>query len=48
MRLNSIKDSKNHSINTEEPDYYINNNLYKKESNSIDSEVTKTWKETLK
>ncbi len=48
MRLNSIKDSKNHSINTEEPDYYINNNLDKKESTSIDSEVTKTWKETLK
>ena len=47
MRLNSIKDSKNHSVNTEDPDFNINN-LNKKEDTSIDSEVTKTWKETLK
>ena len=48
MRLNSIKDSKNHSVNTEDQDFYaINNNQMKKESTSIDSEVTKTWKETL-
>ena len=47
MRLNSLRDAKNTSINTEEPDFYINNNLNKRESTSIDSEVTKTWKETL-
>ena len=47
MKLNSIKDSKNHSINTEEPDFNINNSN-NKENTSIDSEVTKTWKETLK
>ena len=47
MRLNSIKDTKNISVNTEEPDFYINNNLSKRESTNIDSEVTKTWKETL-
>ena len=46
MRLNSIKDSKNHSVNTEDQDFNINN-LNKKENTSIDSEVTKTWKETL-
>ena len=48
MRLNSIKDTKNISVNTEEQDFYINNNLTKRESTNIDSEVTKTWKETLK
>ena len=53
MKLNSIRDSKNNSIYTEEPDYYINNTLNKKEkidkeNTSIDSEVTKTWKDTLK
>ena len=47
MRLNSLRDAKNTSINTEEPVFYINNNLNKRESTSIDSEVTKTWKETL-
>ena len=47
MRLNSLRDAKNTSINSEEPDFYINNNLNKRESTSIDSEVTKTWKETL-
>ena len=50
MKLNSIKDSKNHSINTEEPDFLINNmNKDEKEdeNTNIDSEVTKTWKETL-
>ena len=47
MRLNSLRDAKNTSINTEEPDFYININLNKRESTSIDSEVTKTWKETL-
>ena len=52
MRLNSIKDSKTNSIYTEEPDYYINNTMNKREkekdNSSIDSEVTKTWKDTLK
>ena len=47
MKLNSLRDTKNNSINTEEPDFFINNNLNKRESTSIDSEVTKTWKETL-
>ena len=48
MRLNSIKDSKNHSINTEDHDFYvINNNIDKKENTNIDSEVTKIWKETI-
>ena len=50
MKLNSIKDSKNHSINTEEPDFLINNmnkNEKEEENTNIDSEVTKTWKETL-
>ena len=47
MKLNSLKDTKNNSINTDEPDFFINNNLNKRESTSIDSEVTKTWKETL-
>ena len=50
MRLNSIKDSRNHSNITEEPDYVINNinkNEKDDENTNIDSEVTKTWKETL-
>ena len=47
MKLNSLKETKNNSINTEEQDFFINNNLNKRESTSIDSEVTKTWKETL-
>ena len=48
MKINS-KDSKNQSVNTEEPDYVINNNKNNIiNDNSIDSEVTKAWKETLK
>ena len=50
MRLNSIKDSRNHSNITEEPDFVINNinkNEKEEENTNIDSEVTKTWKETL-
>ena len=51
MRLNP-KDSKNQSINTEEPDFNINTKkiIYNinDRSNNIDSEVTKAWKETLK
>ena len=48
MRLNS-KDSKNQSVNTEEPDFNLNSkNKNYNVSNNIDSEVTKAWKETLK
>ena len=49
MKLNA-KDSKNQSVNTEEPDYNYNYNVNKNNinDNSIDSEVTKAWKETLK
>ena len=47
MKLNS-KDSKNQSVNTEEPDYVINNKNNIINDNNIDSEVTKAWKETLK
>jgi hypothetical protein len=53
MRLNP-KDSKNQSVNTEEPDFININNTKKiyyninDGNNNIDSEVTKAWKETLK
>ena len=48
MRINS-KDSKNQSVNTEEPDFNLNTkNKNYNVNNSIDSEVTKAWKETLK
>ena len=45
------KDSKNQSINTEEPNYNFKENTRNNiinDNNSIDSEVTKAWKETLK
>ena len=47
------KDSKNVSVNTEEPDYNFNinnknNNSINYDNNNIDSEVTKSWKETIK
>ena len=52
MKINS-KESKNVSVNTEEPDFNFNinnrnNNITYENQNNIDSEVTKTWKETLK
>ena len=47
MKINS-KESKNQSVNTEEPDYVINNKNNIINDNSMDSEVTKAWKETLK
>ena len=47
MKINP-KESKDQSVNTEEPDYNYNINKNNLIDNNIDSEVTKEWKETLK